>query len=473
VQTRSGLVTLIDAETGAAQWRQRVGRPYVAEHALAFNSREIYVVNNVYLYALDRLTGAVNWYFRLPEGVAAPPVADENMIFITTQTGRLTAYLLPRPDLFAAAGTERKTVAALREGRGTSTTVSHLTRSAREATTTGEEFGPQPTRVWTEVASLRLELPIVITRDRLLAPTPNGIVLGLSKLLASNDMSPMVFRFSTESPIRVPAGYFDGVAYVGGEDASLYALETTNGRLRWRHTSGVPISRRPAVTEEDVYIVAGKQGMTRLDRTTGEPKWSIPTREGLAESNGTADYFLAANPKYVYALDASGHFLVLDRRRGVTLSVFDSRDLVFPISNDVTDRVYLAANNGLIVCLHDREYPRSIRHHKREEDSENPLRQRLDQRVTDVGTPDLPLDEMLDRWTKRFPWLRFQIEEAAFQSAGRESPARILVKVPQIKDKKLGDVLRDMLASVQCAYEIIGDTIAILPIPGQPPPPER
>jgi hypothetical protein len=313
----------------------------------------------------------------------------------------------------------------------------------------------------------------VITRDRLLAPTPNGIVLGLSKLLTSNDMSPTVFRFSTESPIRAPAGYFDGTVYVGGEDANLYALQTTNGLVSWRHTVGIPISRRPAVTEEDVYIVAGKQGMTRLDRTTGEPRWRIPAREGLAESNAAADYFLAANPKYVYALDASGHFLVLDRRRGVTLSGFDSRDFVFPIGNDVTDRVYLAANNGLIVCLHDREYPRAIRHHRREEDSENPLRKRLEERVTDVGTPDLPLDEMLDRWTKLFPWLRFQIEETAFQQLGRESPARILVKVPQIKDKKLGDVLRDMLASVQCAYEIIGDTIAILPIPGQPPPPEQ
>src|SRR5487761_1818653 len=35
VQTRSGLVTLIDAETGAALWRQRVGRAYVSEHRLA------------------------------------------------------------------------------------------------------------------------------------------------------------------------------------------------------------------------------------------------------------------------------------------------------------------------------------------------------------------------------------------------------------------------------------------------------
>lgn len=480
VQTRSGLVTLLDAETGAALWRQRVGRPYVAEHALAFNSREVYAVNNVYLYALDRLTGALNWEIRLPEGVAGAPVADETMLFVPSQTGRLTGYLLPRPDLystspFAPRGkSAAKPVAALREGRGSTTTVSHLTGSAREATTTAEDFMPQPTRVWTEVTSARLELPIVMTSDRLLVPTPGGTVLGMAKLLAANRQSPLAYRFSTESPIRAGAGYADGVVYVGGEDGNVYALETAGGRLQWRFTLGVAISRRPAVTTEDIYVVAGRLGMTRLDRVTGQPMWRIPTRGGVAESNAVADYFLAANPKYVYALDASGHLMVLDRRRGQTLSGFDSRDFVFPISNDITDRVYLAANNGLIICLHDREYPIALRHRQREEELNNPVRQRLEQRITDPGTPEIPLDEMLDSWTKRYPPLRFRIEEAAFQQAGRELPNRKGVKMPAAKDKRLGDVIKDTLAPIQCIFEIVGDIVIILPAPAAPPaPPDK
>ena len=147
-------------------------------------------------------------------------------------------------------------------------------------------------------------------------------------------------------------------------------------------------------------------------------------RGRLAEINAAADYFLAANPKYVYALDASGHFLVLDRRRGVTLSGFDTRDFVFPISNDVTDRIYLAANNGLIVCLRDREYPKPIRHRQREEEAENPIRLRLDAADSaDVGTPEMPLREMLVDWSRRYPPLQFRIEEAAFRDADRDSPA--------------------------------------------------
>lgn len=475
VQTRSGLVTLIDAETGVTLWRQRVGRPYVAEHGLAFNSREVYVVNNVYIYGLDGLTGAVHWSYRLPEGVAAPPVADENVIYIATPSGRLSAYLLPRPDLVAIRPSETreeryKRLGTLRSDTGgTSSTISHLTTTASEASTAEEEAGPRPTRLWTDHTSLRLELPFILTQDRLLASTTNGLVLAFGKLPKPSSAAPMSYRFSTEAPIRVPAGYMDGVAYVGSEKGDLYALTTSGGRLLWRYTGGVPFSRRPAVTANDVYVVAARQGMTRLDRRTGLPLWRIPTPGGLAESSAVADYFLAANPKYVYALDASGHLLVLDRRRGITLSGFDTRDFVFPISNDVTDRVYLAANNGLIVCLRDREYVKPLRHRQREEEAENPIRIRLAQRFTDeIGTEEMSLTDMLVRWSKRYPPLRFRIEKDAFRDANRDTPEEARVKMERVKDKPLGEVLQDMLTPIKCTYEIIADTIVILPAPVVP-----
>lgn len=472
VQTRSGLVALIDAESGATAWRQRVGRPYVVEHALGFNSREVYVVNNTYLYALDRSSGDVNWSFRLPQGVSAPPVADENMIYVAAATGLITAYLLPRPDLIATTAKPPGSgpLPALRTERRTGTAaVSPLSRSVREASTVDEAIGPHPIRAWSEVTNLRLELPMLVSRDRLLLPTPNGTVLGLSKLQAVGSVSTLSYRFSTESAISMPARYYDSVAYIGAEDANLYALQATGGRLLWRATIGVPITRRPAITDEDIYVVSAKQGMMRLDRATGQPVWRIPTAAGLAaEANAAADYFLAVNPKYVYALDASGRFLVLDRRRGVTLSGFDCRDFVFPVSNDVTDRVYLAANNGLIVCLHDREYPQSIRHHLREEEAENPVRLRLNERITDdIGIQEITLMDMLDRWAKRFPPLRFRIEDAGFRDANRDSPAQLNVKMPPVKDKRLSDVLKDMLSTIQCTYEIIGETVVILPAPAR------
>ncbi len=56
VQTRSGLITVLDAETGQTRWRSRVGKPYSGLLPLAANSRSVFVFNNGYLYALDRAT---------------------------------------------------------------------------------------------------------------------------------------------------------------------------------------------------------------------------------------------------------------------------------------------------------------------------------------------------------------------------------------------------------------------------------
>ena len=38
-----------------------------------------------------------------------------------------------------------------------------------------------------------------------------------------------------------------------------------------------------------------------------------------------------------------------------------------PIGNEITDRLFLAANNGLFLCLHDRAYPKPVWNRKPEE----------------------------------------------------------------------------------------------------------
>jgi outer membrane protein assembly factor BamB len=486
VQTRSGMVALLDAETGVTRWRTRVGLPYRVEHEVAFNSREVYVINSTFLYALDRKTGALRWQYHLREGVAAPPVADEVQIYIAAPTGRITSYFLPRSDLPPSLPPgftvnedvkkeetpeqRRQRIVSIKgDTRSSTATISALTPSVRDASTE-ETVGPRPIRVWSEVTSLRLEFPILFTHDFLLLPAPNGIVVALDKPPSENGAAKEIYRFSTESPIRVPGAHYEDMAILGAEDANVYALDVSNGRLRWRFTAGTPISRKPAVTDEDVYVVAARKGMTRLNRATGEPMWRIPVGRELTERNAAADRFLAVNPKYVYATDASGRLLILERRRGVLLSGLDVKDFVFPISNEVTDRLYLAANNGLIVCLHDREYQKPIRHRLREEEAENPLRIRLAAPVVTDAGPETALRLLLIDWTKRYPPLQFRIDEQAFKAAEMESPEGAKVKMVKLDNKPLGDAIKAVLAQAKSAFEIVGDTLVIVPAAPAPAP---
>ncbi len=295
VQTRSGLVVLLDAETGVIRWRSRVGVPYRLAHPLTYNSREVYVVHSTYLFALDMRTGMSRWHFRLPEGVSAPPVADENFIFIAAASGRLSAYVLPRPEVLPTLAEgeipaydvtpvkketdeerRRRMVAIKGEQPRSTASVSYLTPSARDASM-DEVTGPQPKRLWTEVTSLRLELPIVYTIEHLLLPSPGGIVLAMAKVPQEGSATAAEkYRFNTNSTIRVPAGHYEDMTYVGTDDANLYALQVSNGRVVWRYTAGTAVSRPPAVTAEDIYVVAERNGMTRLDRVSGEPRIAHP-----------------------------------------------------------------------------------------------------------------------------------------------------------------------------------------------------
>src|SRR5262249_61109054 len=49
-----------------------------------------------------------------------------------------------------------------------------------------------------------------------------------------------LYRFSTDKKVRQEPGQFDDTAYIGSEDASLYAIDLNNGKLRWRFTAGSP-----------------------------------------------------------------------------------------------------------------------------------------------------------------------------------------------------------------------------------------
>jgi hypothetical protein len=149
----------------------------------------------------------------------------------------------------------------------------------------------------------------------------------------------------------LPVGLYDDMAYIAGSDMTVYAVKTTSGHVDWRFLAGTPIQYRPEASDSDVYVSLIRDGLYRLERTSGKEIWR----------NDTADRFLAANPKLTYAFDRSGRLVILDRIRGTRLSVYDgTRDFVVPVTNDWTDRLYLAANNGLLVCLHDRDYPAPV-----------------------------------------------------------------------------------------------------------------
>src|SRR5262249_51704914 len=135
------------------------------------------------------------------------------------------------------------------------------------------------------------------------------------------------------------------VAFLASDDYNLYAINMKTGELVWRHVSGAPILQSPCVNDRDVYISPQRVGLRRVDRINGREVWT----------NRDATRFLAANVKFVYALDALGKFFVIDADRGTTLAKFDCSEWTIAVCNEWTDRVYMAANDGQVMCLRHKD----------------------------------------------------------------------------------------------------------------------
>jgi len=213
------------------------------------------------------------------------------------------------------------------------------------------EAGPQPQYLWDYMTETRpetrLEQTSILTGDYLFQAGANGLFFAMSKF------EPRIYyQFQADAPVSAAIGGWGEVAYVPSDDFRVYALDIVLGKILWRFVGGGPIRQKPRVTDDSLYVTAERAGLYRLNRTTGDMTWR----------NADANRFLAVNNKFLYATDLNGRMLILDRARGTQLAVYEgARDFVVPLSNELNDRIYLASNDGLLVALHDRDYPTPIR----------------------------------------------------------------------------------------------------------------
>jgi hypothetical protein len=219
--------------------------------------------------------------------------------------------------------------------------------------------------------------------------------------------------------------------------------------------------------------------MYRIGRAVGDPQWRIKRGNRTLEANPDAERFLAANPKFVYAADKSGRLLVLDRGLGTQLSSYDTREFAFPIANEMNDRLFLAANNGLIVCLHDKEYDKPYLHQKQlgEQygrdfaDRVKLVKEALARKVTHPGYPEpQPLSEAIEKLRKAYN-LQIFCSDRAFTTANPPlDPVNDkLVTVPKVDGVPLGEFLKKVFAQVGATYELTGHLIQVIPLTAKPP----
>jgi outer membrane protein assembly factor BamB len=168
----------------------------------------------------------------------------------------------------------------------------------------------------------------------------------------------------TKGVLLTGPGRYQNIAYLGDNLGSLTAWSIETNSKTWKTNIGGSIDQPMLVTESDIFVHGEKEGLWRLDRASGKPLWSMKAACGATvNSVSEASLPLAVSPKIVAALDNAGRLLLLDRATGLRLGMINMTCWVIPVQNRQNDRIYLAANNGAIMCLRLRDLPSPSRHH--------------------------------------------------------------------------------------------------------------
>lgn len=336
VQTIFGAVFLLDAETGDLLWRTTVGIPNWNGQPAGYNDQNLFISRRDILYVLNRKNGVQRYYtidkdtklpnygFTLRAPLSAAPQADDDMIFFCLGD-RIEAYVMP--DWDAAEGSLKASGGA------------ELSAAERKSLLDRTSALP-PLLKWNyHEPGMNVEQPVLLAGGQLTAATVGGAILSLNKFEKSQP-----YEFQTNSTITARMNQHGLMAYIGADDSIVYAINMGSQRLMWRFLASAPIRFQPGVTDRDVFVSADRKGLYRVDRDTGRAAWVNPQ----------ADRFLSTNQRFVYALDRTGLFMILDYARGTTLAHYDLRDWTLPVPNDLTDRCYLANHDGQILCLRHR-----------------------------------------------------------------------------------------------------------------------
>ncbi len=290
--TDSGLVTALNAETGATLWTRQVGKPGVPAFGPEANLKYLGVVSGSRLYILDVETGRLKFSRELGSAPSSGPALSNRYAFVALVTGRIEGYDLENP-------------------------------------------AAQP---WYYQSKGRTYLRPTTTGSIVSWPTSEGY------LYVSDAEDPKIrFRLETNDDIVTSPAEMSPYLYIASLDGYLYCMNETTGREEWRYSTGYPIMSSPALVGDHAFVASIEPVLHCIDAKSGARNWSI----------AGVSHFGAKGKQRVYASDRYGNLIILDAKTGALLGRLKTAEGLETMVNDQTDRIFLVNDRGLVQCLRE------------------------------------------------------------------------------------------------------------------------
>ncbi|MDG2380790.1 MAG: PQQ-binding-like beta-propeller repeat protein [Pirellulaceae bacterium] len=310
IQTNSGTVQAIDAENGQTLWAILVGRPSYQTLNPAANDKYVSVINGSSLYLLERETGEQVWKRSLQNNPIIGPVLTQKLAFAPTSNGQIEGHWLPSED-----DPVRK-----------------------------PDQLPYQRPTWYYHSGSQVSAPITASPRTISWPTEGG-----RAYVCNIEKKPEVqYMVRTSGPIHGQTVFVkpDRLA-VGSSDGFIYCLDEGDGEIEWQYATGEPIHESLFSDNERIYAITEFGNLHAVGSSDGFQQWLVTGIKRI----------VAASDTRLYVLDQQGVMHGLDPKTGGRVMSLDVSGYDLPITNRLTDRIYLAASDGTIQCLREIHAP--------------------------------------------------------------------------------------------------------------------
>ncbi len=302
VQSKTGMISALDAETGRTLWSTQVGPENHASSEPSANEKFIVVVNGSVLYVLDRADGRLLWEKPLDGCPGAGPGVSQTHAFVPMVNGQIEGYDL--------------------------------------------EKGAKQTP-WIYKSAGRVLVPPMTTNQTVSWTTEKGHFY-----VADPAGLGIRYRLETRDAIHSRPAYWTPHLYACSSDGCVYAVHEKNGKIVWKFAVGDPIYTSPVAIENKVFVISEWSGMVCLDAKTGEQLWKAPK----------IIQFVSTSPTRVYACDQLGRLAVLDAQSGTRLGAMPLDGVSLKLINAQSDRLFLATDSCVMQCLREIELKSPVIH---------------------------------------------------------------------------------------------------------------
>lgn len=297
-QSSGGTLHALDAETGQTLWAVGIGNPRYPNQRPAANDKYVATISGSRLFVLDRLTGEPVWDRLLRQTPTMGPALSSSMVFVPGLKGQVEGYYLPT-----------------------------------------EESDNRGRPAWIYNSGARISARPAATDDTVSWATTDGVMF-----VAAVEGPRMMYRRQTAGPIFGQAAFLPpDQLVIASTDGYVTAINELDGDLQWTFSTGYAMFQTPLALPDHVYAVSRLGNMFCIDSKEGTELWVTP---GIEE-------VIASSTQRVYVRDNVGRLVALDKRTGAKLAGIPTGGFGMSLANNVTDRIYLVSNTGVIQCLRE------------------------------------------------------------------------------------------------------------------------